>query len=123
MAIVDPRPYGNINDGHTDDNLVRCNGNLRGTPREIHDSPLSGLSPERLRRNHNISPQKPNDKAPPRTLLLTNPFENVAELETLKCDFAQQPNWKASLVEGESWEGTTDENIAKWHKIMGDESL
>lgn len=31
----------------------------------------------------------------------------------------QQPraSWKASVMEGESWEGYADENAAKWREI------
>jgi hypothetical protein len=51
---------------------------------------------------------------PHRTMTLSNPFSNLIELEALKHSFAEQPNWKAAVVEGESWEGTAEENIAKY---------
>jgi hypothetical protein len=31
----------------------------------------------------------------------------------------QQPNWKAAIVEGESWEGTAEENTAKRQDLVG----
>ena len=47
----------------------------------------------------------------------TNPFTNPAELEALKKSFAEQPNWRASVREGTTWEGNADENAAKWRKL------
>jgi hypothetical protein len=104
----------NIRDGYADDNHLGRGGTLRGSEGvmgDIHDSLPSGSSPQR-------SPKAPRNTSPPKFLIFTNPFANVVELEALKRDFAQQPNWKASLVEGESWEGTTEENIAKWQKLQ-----
>jgi len=80
---------GNIRDGYADNNHLR----------------------------HGGSPKAVRSTSPPQMLIFTNPFANVVELEALKRDFAQQPNWKASLVEGESWEGTAEENIAKWKNL------
>ncbi len=31
--------------------------------------------------------------------------------------FAEQPNWKAAVREGTTWEGNADENAAKWRKL------
>ncbi|KAF5379995.1 hypothetical protein D9615_006279 [Tricholomella constricta] len=56
--------------------------------------------------------------APRQTLTLTNPFGNLADLEALKHSFAEQLNFKAALVEGESWEGIAEENVAKWRGLM-----
>lgn len=50
----------------------------------------------------------------------TNPFANPAELQSLKDSFSRQPNWKASVLEGETWEGTAEENVKKWQRLMGD---
>jgi len=43
-----------------------------------------------------------------------NPFTNPATLEGLKESFAKQRNWKASVIEGTTWEGNAD---AKWRKL------
>ncbi|KZP31232.1 hypothetical protein FIBSPDRAFT_945258 [Athelia psychrophila] len=53
----------------------------------------------------------------PKVLHMTNPFANPAGLAALKHSFAEQANWKAAQLEGESWEGTAEENVAKWHAI------
>jgi hypothetical protein len=37
----------------------------------------------------------------------------------MKRSFSQQPNWKAAVVEGETWEGTAEDNIEKWVKLVG----
>ena len=55
----------------------------------------------------------------PQTFTPTNPFANPAELQAMKRSFAQQPNWKATVVEGETWEGNAEENIAKWRGLVG----
>ena len=52
-------------------------------------------------------------------LTLTNPFANPAELQALKRSFAEQPNWKAAVVEGESWEGNAEENMEKYRRMTG----
>jgi hypothetical protein len=36
------------------------------------------------------------------------------ELEAVLHFTCQQPNWKAAVIEGESWEGTAEENIVKY---------
>jgi len=46
-----------------------------------------------------------------------NPFTHPTVLQGLKESFQQQPNWKAAVMEGETWEGTADENAAKWRKL------
>jgi hypothetical protein len=50
---------------------------------------------------------------------LCNPFANRIELEALRRSFAEEPNWKAAVVEGETWEGTTEENVEKWRELVG----
>lgn len=55
----------------------------------------------------------------PLTFTPTNPFTNPAELQAIKHSFSQQPNWKAAVVEGETWEGTAEDNIEKWQKLVG----
>ena len=46
-----------------------------------------------------------------------NPFTNPASLQALKQTFAQQPNWRAAVMEGSTWDGNADENAAKWRKL------
>ncbi|KIM39621.1 hypothetical protein M413DRAFT_29320 [Hebeloma cylindrosporum] len=53
------------------------------------------------------------------TMTPTNPFANPVELKALKDSFAEQPNWKAAVVEGETWEGTGEENIKKYQEAVG----
>ena len=43
----------------------------------------------------------------------TNPFTNPSALQALKESYAKKPNWKAAVMEGETWEGSADENAAK----------
>jgi hypothetical protein len=50
---------------------------------------------------------------------MANPFANPAQLAALKESFHQQPNWKAAVVEAETWEGSAEENILKWKKLAG----
>jgi hypothetical protein len=52
--------------------------------------------------------------------MLMNPFANIVELDVLKRSFAVQPNWKAAVVEGESWEGNAEDNIVKYRRLVGD---
>ena len=47
----------------------------------------------------------------------TNPFADPAALQALKDLFAKQPNWKAAVMEGTTWEGNADENAAKWRRL------
>jgi hypothetical protein len=53
------------------------------------------------------------------TMTMTNPFDNPAELEALKRSWAEQPDWKAAVIEGESWEGSVEENTVKWRSLVG----
>ena len=57
--------------------------------------------------------------APEKVFIPMNPFKNPAALQTLKDSFAKQPNWKAAVVEGTTWEGTADENTAKFCRLTG----
>jgi hypothetical protein len=52
-----------------------------------------------------------------RTITITSPFTNRAELEGLRRSFTQEPNWIATLIENESWGGTSEENAAKWRNL------
>jgi hypothetical protein len=55
----------------------------------------------------------------PKTFTPTNPFSNPTELQAMKDSFAKQPNWKSAVIEGETWEGTAEENRNKWRGLMG----
>ena len=52
------------------------------------------------------------------TIMFVNPMTNPSELEAVMRSARQQPNWKAAVIEGESWEGTAEENVAKYRQIM-----
>jgi hypothetical protein len=53
------------------------------------------------------------------TFTPTNLFANPAKLRAMKSSFSQQPNWKAAVVEGETWEGTAEDNVEKWRTLVG----
>ena len=58
-------------------------------------------------------------KRPPDLIMtFNNPFTNPSELEAIMRSSRQQPNWKAAEMEGESWEGTAEENMEKYKRIM-----
>jgi hypothetical protein len=59
----------------------------------------------------------PGSSASGKVFIPTNPFANPTELQALKESFAEQPNWKAAVMEGTTWEGSADENAAKWRKL------
>jgi len=48
------------------------------------------------------------------TIMFTNPMTNPPKLEAVIHSAHQQPNWKAAVIEGESWEDTVEENIVKY---------
>jgi hypothetical protein len=51
-------------------------------------------------------------------MTFTNPFANSVELDALKRSFAIQPNWKPSVVEGESWKGNAEDNTSKLYRSL-----
>ena len=59
----------------------------------------------------------PGSSASGKVLIPTNPFTDPTALQALKESFAEQPNWKAAVMEGTTCEGSADENAAKWHKL------
>ena len=59
----------------------------------------------------------PGSSASGKVFIPSNPFTNPASLKALKKSFAEQPNWKAAVREGITWEGNADENAAKWRKL------
>jgi hypothetical protein len=69
--------------------------------------------------NHPPSHRDPNASGG-NFMTLTNPFANPVELDVLKRSFAMQPNWKAAVVEGESWAGNADDNTAKYRRLVGE---
>ena len=62
-------------------------------------------------------PAAPDSSLSGKVFIPTNPFTNPVSLQALKESFAKQPNWKASIKEGTTWEGNADENAAKWRKL------
>lgn len=40
-------------------------------------------------------------------------------LKMIKAESRALPSWKAMEIEGETWDGTADENATKWRRIMG----
>ena len=58
------------------------------------------------------------DKKKTTTITFRNPMTNPSELEAIMCSAHQQPSWKAAVMEGESWEGTAEENTAKYLRIL-----
>ncbi|KAF8349528.1 hypothetical protein F5887DRAFT_914458 [Amanita rubescens] len=68
----------------------------------------------RLLRSHG---PVPGSSASGKVFIPSNPFTDPASLKALKESFAQQPNWKAAVREGTTWEGNADENAAKWLKL------
>ena len=58
--------------------------------------------------------KRPNDLI----ITFTNPFNNPSELEAIMRSSREQPNWKAAVREGQSWEGTAEENMEKYQRIM-----
>ena len=59
----------------------------------------------------------PGSSASEKVFIPRNPFTNPASLKALKKSFAKQPNWKAAVMEGTTWEGNANENVAKWRKL------
>ena len=68
----------------------------------------------RLLRSHG---PVPGSSASGKVFIPKNPFTNPLALKGLKESFAKQPNWKAAVIEGTTWEGNADENAAKWRKL------
>ena len=50
----------------------------------------------------------PGSSASGKVFIPTDPFTNPASLEALKQSFAEQPNWKATVIESTTWEGNAD---------------
>jgi hypothetical protein len=73
------------------------------------------------RQPHKSFPTNPTPAGQqPKTFTPTNPFASPTELQSLKDSFSKQPNWKAAVLEGETWEGTAEENVNKWQRLVGD---
>ncbi len=76
-----------------------------------------GCSNETSRRLLRSRGPVPGSSASGKVFIPSNPFTNPASLKALKKSFAKQPNWKAAVMEGTTWEGNADENAAKWRKL------
>jgi hypothetical protein len=57
-------------------------------------------------------------KKSPTTVVFKNPMTNPSELEGVMRLARQQPSWRAAVIECESWDGTTEENIAKYLRVL-----
>ena len=54
---------------------------------------------------------------------MTNPLADPAEFERLRPSLKQDTTWKYIIIEAQSWDGTAEENVAKWTRIMGGEEM
>ena len=50
----------------------------------------------------------------PGWIMFTNPFADLPKLDNLVDSFRDAPNWKASVIEGGGWDGTAEENTARY---------
>lgn len=57
-------------------------------------------------------------KKNPTTIVFKNLMTNPSELEGIMRSAHQQPSRRAAVIEGESWDGTTEENIAKYLRVL-----
>jgi hypothetical protein len=85
--------------------FVSDNSSMRSSMSTVQGSP-----------GHTPSHYDPN--ASSNFMTFTNPFANPVELDALKRSFAAQPNWKAAVREGESWEQSADDNTAKYRRLV-----
>ena len=69
------------------------------------------------RGGNNATSGVPDSSVSGKVFIPTDPFTNPASLKALKQSFAEQPNWKATVMENTTWEGTADENAAKWRRL------
>ncbi|KAK2461027.1 hypothetical protein APHAL10511_006968 [Amanita phalloides] len=79
-----------------------------------HGPSMNETGSGRLLRSHG---PVPGSSASVKVFIPTNPFADPTTLQALKESFAEQPNWKAAVMEGATWEGSADENAAKWRKL------
>jgi hypothetical protein len=54
-----------------------------------------------------------------RYLVLSIPFKDREQLESMRRQWQQLPNWKSATVEGLTWEGTADGNARKYVNFVG----
>jgi len=52
-------------------------------------------------------------------LVLGNPFQDPELLDSMRRQWQELPNWKSAMVEGLTWEGTTEENMQKYISHVG----
>ena len=96
--------------------------NLRSN---AHNSSLLLGHPQLVQHQHHIQdatsntgPATLHKSEKPTMITFTNPMTNPSELQAVIRSARQQPNWKAAVIEGESWEGTAEENIMKYQRVM-----
>jgi len=118
---IDWQKWVSAVDDDDDDHNNEQHGNPDPAERGGNDVPDSGFNHRRLNEDTSISASAAT-RQEPQTFTPTNPFANPAELHAMKHSFSQQPNWKAAVVEGETWEGTAEDNIAKWQGLVGGSS-
>jgi hypothetical protein len=80
------------------------------TPQLVQHRP----TPNRAVTHDRDRPKKKN----PTSIVFKNPMTNPSELEGIMRFARQQPSWRAAVIEGESWDGTTEENIAKYLRVL-----
>lgn len=97
---------------HADDRMGEEHDSTSDDSSELSSTPTPQHSSDHPPSHHN-----PN--ASGNFKMSTDPFANPVELDALKRSFAVQPNWKAAVVEGESWEGNAEQNTAKYRRLVG----
>jgi hypothetical protein len=128
-TAIDPRPFINPNSGRDSsfdppdssgrDHPAGCLGGHSGNNGDqtavAHNSTSSSHHS-----SYTIQPylSSPQDASSQHMLFPSDPFKDTALLETLKRSFAQQPNWKASMLEGQRFDGTADENVQKYKDLV-----
>ena len=96
----DPRDGGD--DDHSDDDSDDDADHNKNPDKANYDHPVSSCTTTSF------------GQQPP-----TNPFSNPTELQAMKDSFSKQPHWKPAVIEGETREGTAEENVNKWRGLMG----
>ena len=104
----------NNNDGDHGGRGGQSRGGRGRGKRGGHGRGSNNETSSRLLRSHG---PVPGSSASGKVFTPSNPFTNPALLKALKKSFVEQPNWKAAVIEGTTWEGNADENAAKWRKL------
>jgi len=103
---------------HKNPNIANQGDHHSTLPGGIHTGPLPVASNVR-HEHHDLPSTNAASGQQPKTFTPTDPFANPADLEALVASFPKQPSWKAAVREGETWDGTAEENIAKWQGLTG----